>query len=134
MSKAQVGMETFVVMLVVSLLFLYSFMTYVNRNKEIKLSDKMLSAQRECYIISDLINRVRYGGRGFAERISFKNKVKIYGNDGGIEVYFDSDGTTNNYYCTFSTSNVTNTSDSTFEVYGNYKVVNEGVNIVFYKI
>lgn len=135
--KAQTGIETFTVVFVLGLIFLYSFMMYVERNREVKWSEKVMNAQRECYRASALINRVRTNGYGFAEKASFGvYKVKIFGNARGVEVIFgDSVGPeSNSYYCSFLTSNVTNTTDFTFEIFGNYKVVNEDANITFYRI
>lgn len=135
--KAQSGTETFVAVFVLGLIILYTFVTYVDRNREVQWSDSAMQAQRECYSTAETINRVRSNGYGFLELVSFTHRVKIYGNDRGMEVFFDNGrGQFEYYYCTFSTSNVTNTTDYTFETSARdkYKAVNEGNDIVFYKI
>lgn len=98
---------------------------------------KLLDARRECYKLSELINRVRSNGENFVERVSLNDfTVKVYGNDGWIEVFFDSEY----IFCSFSTSNVSfnvagnGERDFTFTLFGNYKLVNEGTNITFYEI
>jgi hypothetical protein len=140
-AKAQSGIETYTVAFIISLMFLYSFLTYVSRNAEVETSSAMMDAQKQCHEIADMINRVRANGEGFAESASFLHRARIYGSGRGVEVFFDrSSGQagqpgsgTDYYYCTFSTSNVTNTTHTAFDVLGGYTVVNEGTDITFYK-
>gem|GEM_PF-3425551 len=136
-SKAQTGVETFIVVLLLVLISIYSFTTYLDRNREIKWSDRAMDAQRECYRTAFLINRVRANGYGFSEQTIFnKYNVRISGNSNGIDVLFYSDPASGQqyYYCSFQTSNVTNSTHYNFEIYGKYDVVNEGKNITFHKI
>ena len=135
--KAQSGMETFVVALLIVLLMLYGFTTYAQRNTEIQKSQISMDAQRECYRVSMLINRVRSNGAGFRERASFDtNVVRIFGNSHGIEVELNGGAAvgTDNYFCTFLTSNVTNSTHFNFDLSGDYDIINDGTNVTFYEI
>lgn len=136
-NKGQASVETLIVLCVLSLVFLFFFLAYGGREREVTWSTNLLSARRECYRVSELINRVRINGENFAEQTSFNDfTVKIYGNGGGIEILFDSDYA----YCTFATSNVTlNGTDMAgnnfiFSLSGYYRLVNEGLNLTFYKL
>jgi len=131
-------METFAVVFILGLIFIYSYITYIERSREIKWSGIAMDAQRECYRVSELINRVRANGLGFVERASLDSyPIKIFGNIGEIEVSFETLSTpdfSNSYFCSFQTSNVTNTTDFTFEIFGDYNVANEGQMVTFYKV
>lgn len=135
--KAQTGMETYAVFFILILVFVYVFITYTERNRTATISDNALKARLECYRVASLINRVRANGQGFNEHISFTTHlIKIYGNNNGIQVFFEPSigDPLEEYYCSFPTSNITNSTDFTFELIGNYKIANEGDNITFYKV
>jgi hypothetical protein len=133
--KAQTGIETFTMVFVLMLLFVYVMIAYTGRRRDTDITGNMFSAQLDCYKMASLINRVTSNGIGFMEDVSFTtHMIRIYGNTGGIEVQFDrTQGDTNQYYCTFQATNITNSTDSTFFVNGNYMVVNEGNKVAFYK-
>lgn len=130
--KSQVAVETLIVISVLALISLAVSSIYMQREENIGWSDDFLNAKRECYIVSSLINRVRANGKDFNEVISLQkgHRVKVFGDDHGIEVWWDGDYV----FCTHSTTNVTNGTDSTFEFLADYKVFNDGVNVVFKKI
>lgn len=133
--KAQSGTETFMVVLILIILLIFAFMTYMDRNSDAVAYENMMNAETECFRIASLINRVRMGEEGFSEQMSFiSHTSKVFGNTRGVEVsYKHASGKDEYYYCTFLTSNVTNTTHYSFELSGNYLIVNEGDNITFYK-
>lgn len=129
--KGQVSFEVLIALAILSLIFLFAFTSYIEKETEVGWSENFLDAKRECYEISSLINRVRVNGVNFVERSSFNTyKIRVNGDLRSIEVSWDSSTT----YCMFPTVNVTNTTHQRFDVFGNYKIFNDGTNVVFEKI
>lgn len=134
--KAQTGVEAFIIFLVITLFIVYAAFIYVGRLSEAGVAERVSRAQTECQRVSESINRVRANGNGFAEVVSFDSmKVTVFGGSRVIEVPMEMpDGSTEPYVCTFSTSNVTNATHETFELSGDYKVMNNGNNVTFQKL
>ena len=129
-SKGQVGFEALVAIIILLLMFAFAFNAYIGREIEVGWSEKFLDAKKECYGISSLINRVKANGKNFIERAEFTHNIRVNGDLRSIEVFWDDDST----YCMFSSVNVKNITHARFNVSGEYKVFNDGSNVVFEKI
>jgi hypothetical protein len=129
--KGQVGFEVLIAVSILLVIFAFAFTTYIGREREVMWSEEFLNAKSECYRMSSLINRVRTNGKNFLETATFNTyDILVSGNLGSIGVFWKN----SSVYCTFSTVNVTNSTHSRFEVSGEYKIFNDGTNVVFEKI
>lgn len=128
--KGQASVEILIAVSILLVIFAFAFTTYIERKRDVGWSEEFLNAKSECYKTSSLIDRVRANGKNFEEIATFNiYKISIYGDLGSIGIFWDSSST----YCTFSTVNVTNTTHSRFDVFGEYRVFNDGTNVVFEK-
>ena len=130
-SRGQVGFELLIAVGVLLVIFAFAFTTYIEREKEVDWSEDFLSAKSECFKASSLINRVSVNGKNFVETATFNTyNMRINGDLGSIGVIWNSSSA----YCTFSTVNVTNSTHARFDVFGKYRIFNDGTNVVFQKI
>ena len=128
LNRGQASTEFLVVIIFLMLIFISVFAVYSKNRSELVHSSLYLDAKTECYLISNMINRVMAGGKDLVETGSFHN-AKVFGDMRGVEVYFEK----GYVYCKFSTSNVTNLTHRTFDLSGDYRVFNDGENVVFKK-
>jgi hypothetical protein len=128
--KGQASVEVLIAVSILLIILAFAFNTYIERKREVDWSEEFLDAKSECYKTSSLISRVRANGKNFLEIATFIDyKISIYGDLRSIGVFWDSGST----YCTFSTVNVTNITHSRFDVFGEYRIFNDGTNVVFEK-
>lgn len=125
------SVEALIAVTILLVVFLFSFIVYNERQTEIGWSEDFMGAKRECYRISSLIGRVSVNGENFIERATFNsNKIHVNGDIRSIEVFWDHSYAS----CTLSTANVNNITHVRFDVFGNYKIFNNGTDVVFQKI
>ena len=129
--KGQVGFEALIAVAILLIIFAFAFSVYINRQIEVSWSETFLDSKIECYKVSSLINRANFNGKNFEERATFNTyKIHINGDLRSIEVSWDHSSTN----CMFSTVNVTNATHTRFDIFGDYRIYDDGKNVVFQKI
>lgn len=138
--KAQIGIETMIVMTVLIVLLVFSIISYINRSSEINSMKEYLKAKKLCQILQTSISQISSNSYGSALQLNMPDKIEnsnysvdIYASDRKIIVSWKNFSIS----CLFTIQNVTNTSGMLFSKFtvgkGNNSVSMDGDGTVVIK-
>ena len=108
MSKAQVSMETFLIVGVVVLIFISLLVVTNYLKKDIREDEDMIKQRRDCLLLTNTINSIDANSNNAFINININNKALVRGPNQMI--YFD------DYLCRFNPKNITNGTYNIFNI------------------
>lgn len=131
--KGQVGVETLFIFGFLILVFLFAFVSYIQRSEDIEFASQFFDGNKICNTVKESVNQAHTSGWG--SRVYFKLPDKIRGNKYNVTVNSFSQSlivswNRNTVSCPMITRNVTNSTHSFFKLNGTSNVARNENGII----